>query len=149
MNTLYIAFDKALVIAHQQHQRWEAHFHLEESQPQCLAIDPLHPQNVYCGTFDQGLWQSLDAGATWKHAGAGIASEKVMAVAVSLLEQAHGSARAFVSLNGHLVVHPIEYYTCCQVPISVVLPRFLCYYEERCNPFGEKRSRFSSFVSSF
>jgi hypothetical protein len=56
MNTLYIAFDKALVIAHQQHQRWEANFHLEESQPQCLAIDPLHPQNVYCGTFDQGLW---------------------------------------------------------------------------------------------
>ena len=91
MNTLYLAFDKALAIVHQHHQRWEVDFHLIESRPQCLAVDPLHPQLVYCGTFDQGLWQSSDAGATWKHAGAGIASEKVMAVAVSPLEQAHGS----------------------------------------------------------
>ncbi|HEX7737777.1 MAG TPA: glycosyl hydrolase [Ktedonobacteraceae bacterium] len=91
MNTLYIAFETALAVVHQRDQRWEAHFHLARSQPQCLAVDPLHPHNVYCGTFDQGLWCSSDAGANWKHAGEGIASAQVMAVAVSPLEQASGS----------------------------------------------------------
>jgi hypothetical protein len=91
MTTLYIAIDKALAIVHQRNGRWEVDFHLVESQPHCLAIDPLHVQYVYCGTFDRGLWQSTDAGATWEHGGEGIASEKVMSVAVSTLEQANGS----------------------------------------------------------
>lgn len=91
MNTLYIAFDNVLAVAHQRDQQWEVQFHLEESQPQCLAVDSLHPQQVYCGTFDQGLWCSSDAGTTWIRAGAGIVSEKVMAVAVSSLERANNS----------------------------------------------------------
>lgn len=95
MNTLYIAFDTVLAVARQRERRWEADFHLASSQPQCLAVDPLHPQYVYCGTFDQGLWCSSDAGVTWRHAGDGVASEKVMAVAVSSLEQANGSGVVF------------------------------------------------------
>lgn len=91
MTTLYIALDKALAIAAQHNGGWKVDFHLLESQPQCLAVDPLHPQYVYCGTFDQGLWQSTDAGATWKRVGAGITSEKVMSVAVSALDQANGA----------------------------------------------------------
>jgi BNR/Asp-box repeat. len=91
MNTLYIALDKALAIVHQRNSRWEVDFHMVESQPQCLAIDPLHPQYVYCGTFDQGLWQSTDAGATWEQTGKGITFEKVMSVAVSSLDQINGT----------------------------------------------------------
>ncbi len=91
MTTLYIALDKALAIAKQRTGRWEVDLHLAEHQPQCLAIDPLHPRYVYCGTFDEGLWQSADAGATWEHTAGGIDSEKVMAVAVSALEQANGA----------------------------------------------------------
>lgn len=91
MTTLYIAYDKALAVVYQRNGKYEVNFHLRESQPQCLAVDPLHPQYVYCGTFDQGLWQSSDAGATWKHTGEGIVSEKVMAVAVSALDQANGA----------------------------------------------------------
>jgi photosystem II stability/assembly factor-like uncharacterized protein len=95
MSTLYIALDKALAVVHQRHGTWEVDFHLRETQPQCLAVDPLHPRYVYCGTFDQGLWRSSDAGATWQHAGEGIASEKVMSVAVSGLEQANGSGSVY------------------------------------------------------
>src|SRR5258708_3417815 len=91
MNTLYISLEKALAIVHQHQQRWEVDLHLMNSQPQCLAIDPLHPQFVYCGTFDQGLWHSSDAGVNWRPVGAGIVSEKVMAVGVSALEQANDS----------------------------------------------------------
>ena len=91
MTTLYIALDRALAIVDQRKDRFEVRFHLVASQPQCLAVDPLHPQYVYCGTFDQGLWQSADAGATWQQAGEGITSEKVMSVAVSTLDQANGA----------------------------------------------------------
>lgn len=91
MTTLYIALDRALAIVHQRKDGWNVDFHLEESHPLCLAVDPLHPQYVYCGTFDQGLWRSADAGASWEQASAGIVSEKVMAVAVSSLEQANGA----------------------------------------------------------
>lgn len=91
MTTLYIALDKALVIAKQHQSGWSIDFHLAGSQPQCLAVDPLHPQYVYCGTFDQGLWQSTDAGATWQRTGQGSVSEHVISVAVSALDQANGS----------------------------------------------------------
>lgn len=91
MTTLYVALDKALAVVHQRKDEWTVDFHLVESQPQCLAVDPLHPQHIYCGTFDQGLWQSADGGASWEHSGAGITSEKVMSVAVSPLDQANGA----------------------------------------------------------
>lgn len=91
MTTLYIALDKALAIAHQRQGGWEVDFHLGESQPQCLAVDPLHPQYVYCGTFDQGVWQSADAGVSWERAGVGITSEKVMSIAVSELDRANSA----------------------------------------------------------
>jgi len=66
MTTLYIALEKA------------------------LAVDPFQPQSLYCGTFDQGVWQSRDAGKTWKQAGKGITSEKIMSIAVSAVDQANG-----------------------------------------------------------
>jgi hypothetical protein len=91
MTTLYIAFEKALAIARQRDGRWDVRFHLEGRQPDCLAVDPLRPQYIYCGTFDQGLWQSADAGSTWQPTGPGITSEKVMSVAISSLDQVNGS----------------------------------------------------------
>lgn len=91
MTTLYVALENTLAIAKQRDSQWEVHFHLQGKQPQCLAVDPAHSRYVYCGTFDQGLWQSVDAGASWEHAGEGILSEKVMSLAVSALDQANGA----------------------------------------------------------
>jgi photosystem II stability/assembly factor-like uncharacterized protein len=87
---LYIAAEKALAVARQRNGEWRVDFHLVDSQPQCLAVDPLHQEQVYCGTFDQGLWRSADAGASWEHAGDGITHEKVMSVAVSAMDQVGG-----------------------------------------------------------
>ncbi len=92
MVTLYAAFDRALAIVCRRNSEWEVTWHLAEGQPQCLAIDPLHPHYVYCGTLDQGLWQSVDAGANWEQTGAGISSRRVLAVAVSSLEQMNGAS---------------------------------------------------------
>ncbi len=90
MEKLYIAINKALVVASQQKDGWKVETHLVNSQPQCVAVDPLHPELVYCGTFDQGLWCSRNAGVSWEHVGEGIAYEKVLSVAVSVLEQTGG-----------------------------------------------------------
>jgi len=90
MIKLYIAVDEALVIVSQQKDVWKVDSHLEGSQPQCLAVDPLHPAQVYCGTFDQCLWSSRNAGTSWEHVGDGIDYEKVLSVAVSALEQTGG-----------------------------------------------------------
>lgn len=90
MIKLYIATDKALVVISQQKNEWKADTHLVNSQPQCVAVDPLHPEQVYCGTFDQGLWWSGNAGASWEHTSDGIGYKKVLSVTVSAQEQTGG-----------------------------------------------------------
>src|SRR5712691_10429707 len=91
MTKLYIAIDEALAVVSRRNGEWMADLRLVGSQPQCVAVDPLRPQQVYCGTFDQGLWGSNDAGDSWEHAGEGITNKQVMAVAVSAMESAGDS----------------------------------------------------------
>ena len=59
MTKLYIAIDEALAVVSQRNGEWMADLRLVGSQPQCVAVDPLRPQQVYCGTFDQGLWAAM------------------------------------------------------------------------------------------
>ncbi len=90
MKTLYIATSKALAIARQHNGAWVVDPRLTGLATQCLAVDPGYPQEVYCGTFDQGLWRSRDAGSTWENVGKGIIGEQVMSVAISPLERSNG-----------------------------------------------------------
>jgi photosystem II stability/assembly factor-like uncharacterized protein len=83
----YVAFEKALAVVRRRNGQWGVDLHLAGTQPQCLAVDPLQPAHVYCGTFDQGLWQSVNAGASWAPVGPGITHEKVMSVAVSVTDR--------------------------------------------------------------
>ena len=90
MIKLYVAIDNTLAVVSQRTYGWEVDLKLIGTDPQCLAIDPLHQEQIYCGTFDSGLWHSSDAGASWEHVGEGIPHEKIMSVAVSPLEQFDG-----------------------------------------------------------
>jgi hypothetical protein len=92
MKTLYIATDKALAIARQHDGTWVVNPQLTGLATQCLAVDPGYPQEVYCGTFGQGLWRSLDGGSTWENVGKGIIGEQVMSVAVNPLERSNGQS---------------------------------------------------------
>jgi hypothetical protein len=87
MRTLYIAMEDALLIAKQQAQDvtqdWQLAGRLEGLPTYALAVDPYHPERMYCSTFGKGLWRSNDSGDTWTPVGAGIRSPEVMAVAVS------------------------------------------------------------------
>jgi len=75
---------------------WSVELHLAGSQPQCIAEDPLQPQRIYCGTFDQGLWFSNDAGSIWKHVDEGIPHKQVTSVAVSQVEHITASSVVYV-----------------------------------------------------
>jgi photosystem II stability/assembly factor-like uncharacterized protein len=101
MIAMYLAMERELLVVQQQNSTWQIEPHLVGMQPVCLAIDPLLPQRVYCGTFGRGLWRSEDAGRTWKpigdlgvamepNEGSGITSAVVTAVAVSATERANG-----------------------------------------------------------
>ena len=90
MIVLYIAGDTALAVATRSNGEWEVSLHLISSRPQCLAVDPLHEEQIYCGTFDRGLWHSTDAGATWEPVGDGIPHKAAMSVAISQTEQVAG-----------------------------------------------------------
>src|SRR5262249_41527947 len=90
MITIYLAAGKALGIVRRRNGAWETDAQLSGKEAYCLAADPLRPNRVYCGTFGDGLWRSDDAGKTWAPVGAGIGSDKVMAVAVSAAERVDG-----------------------------------------------------------
>lgn len=96
MTRLYVAIDKALAVVNQSSSEWVCELKLRGSEPQCLAVDPLHPKYVYCGTFDAGVWRSADAGNSWEHVGEGISHEKVMSVAVSATERTNGAGVIYV-----------------------------------------------------
>lgn len=91
MAKMYVAIDRALAVVHEQSGKWTVDLQLVGSHPQCVAVDPQRPQQVYCGTFDRGLWRSADAGTSWEPVGEGITHEKVMSVAVSTTERIDGS----------------------------------------------------------
>jgi hypothetical protein len=88
MTKLYLAMSEAVAIVSRRNSEWTADVQLVGSQPQCLAVDRRHPRRVYCGSFEQGLWRSDDAGASWERTGANIEHPFVNAVAVSLTERA-------------------------------------------------------------
>jgi photosystem II stability/assembly factor-like uncharacterized protein len=84
---MYIAMDDDVAIVRQRKGEWTVDVQMRETQPQCLAVDSQRPQQVYCGTFAQGLWRSENAGASWEQVGAGIEQPCVTSVAVSLSER--------------------------------------------------------------
>lgn len=91
MTKFYLGTNNALAVVTQQHGQWQATLHLVGSEPQSIAIDPFNQQVVYCATFNQGVWQSNDAGTSWRPVGEGIAHQQAMSVAVSATERIRGA----------------------------------------------------------
>jgi len=84
--TIYIALEDGLAVVTGRESRWTLGPKLEGHHVNCVTVDPAKPRQVFCGTFDAGLWRSQDAGETWQPCGPGIAHESVMAVAANPLE---------------------------------------------------------------
>ena len=56
---------------------------LEGSGAQCVCVDPNDPARVYVGTFDRGVYRSLDSGESWVGVSDGIPHGRVLSVAIS------------------------------------------------------------------
>ena len=64
--------------------------HLPGRRVRCVAVDPLQPQRVYCGTWGEGVFCSDDGGRQWRQVGEPLAGAKVLAIAVSRAERIGG-----------------------------------------------------------
>jgi photosystem II stability/assembly factor-like uncharacterized protein len=79
---LYLATGDALVLVTQTPRGWTGEVQLPGLPTQCVAVDPLRPGHVVCGTFGRGVWISTDAGSSWRPAGDEAVPPHVTAVAV-------------------------------------------------------------------
>src|SRR5918997_1129829 len=90
MTRLYAAGDSAVAVVEDGKVRTT----LEGRGARCLAVDPEHPDTLYVGTTDEGLFKSEDGGESWQEL-SGIEHPRVTAVAVSSVDSA-----LFVSRDG-------------------------------------------------
>jgi hypothetical protein len=95
MSILYLTLEKALAVVSARNGTWTANLQLVGHQPQCLAVDPLHHEKMYCGTLDAGLWRTVDAGTSWQPVGPGIAHKMVMSLAVSATQPGASGGAVF------------------------------------------------------
>jgi photosystem II stability/assembly factor-like uncharacterized protein len=49
----------------------------------CVAVDPLDPERVYVGTFDDGVYVGEESGRTWQQDNEGLGDRRVLSLAVS------------------------------------------------------------------
>jgi photosystem II stability/assembly factor-like uncharacterized protein len=89
---IYAAMTDVVLVGSRRNGGWETERRLVGSSPQGVAADPSRPEVVYCGTFDRGLWRSVDAGKSWEHVGEDVVRDPVTAVAISAAGQSgeHG-----------------------------------------------------------
>ncbi len=93
---VFAATGDAVAVVDLVDSQGEARMTLAGSGAQCVAVDPHHPGRVYVGTFDEGVYRSLDGGETWTQVGAAIPDRRVLAVAVSPSHRTNGRSAVYV-----------------------------------------------------
>ncbi len=83
MVRLYAAAASAVAIV----ENGKVKLTLEERGARCLTVDPEHPEIVYVGTSDEGLFKSSDGGRSWEKL-SGVVHPRVTAVSVSPVDGA-------------------------------------------------------------
>jgi photosystem II stability/assembly factor-like uncharacterized protein len=63
---------------------------LEGRGATCVAVDPHDANRVFVGTFDRGVYRSLDGGHTWESVGEGMEDQRVLSIAVSPSDRVDG-----------------------------------------------------------
>jgi photosystem II stability/assembly factor-like uncharacterized protein len=63
--TMYLATEQGVSVVQGSGENWEGATHLREKKIECVLIDPLNSDVVYCGTFGAGLFETTDGGTSW------------------------------------------------------------------------------------
>jgi hypothetical protein len=85
--SLYVGLAQGVARLRPDADGWSAELTLERGPVMSLAVDPLRPERVYASARQNGLWRSLDAGASWERVGEGITQPLVTVAAVSRAER--------------------------------------------------------------
>ena len=81
---IYAALDYTLLVIEEQGGNWDINQHFDSNErPYAVAVDPYAPERAYLGTFNDGLWRTVDGGDSWSRISSEFSSSRVMAVAVA------------------------------------------------------------------
>jgi photosystem II stability/assembly factor-like uncharacterized protein len=75
--------------------QWNDRILLENRGVQCIAVDPDNPNRLFAGTFDDGLFRSLDGGESWRQVGESIPYNRFPSVAVSPSRRVSGLSAVY------------------------------------------------------
>jgi photosystem II stability/assembly factor-like uncharacterized protein len=70
--------------------QWTSSIVLADLGVHCVTVDPINPERLYAGTFDDGLYRSRDAGDTWDRVDQNIPHSRFPSVAISPSRKAGG-----------------------------------------------------------
>jgi len=87
--------DEVVRIVSHDGERFETTPMLKGSQAQAIAVDPDNPDRVYVGTFDDGVYRSLDGGETWTQVSEDIPHKRVLSIAISPSHRTNGVNAVF------------------------------------------------------
>jgi len=94
---LFAATGEAVgVVESSDGERFDVNLALDGSGAMCVAVDPHDPRRVYVGTFDNGVYRTLDGGETWDQVSDGIPDRRVLSVAVSPARRVSGRSAVYV-----------------------------------------------------
>jgi photosystem II stability/assembly factor-like uncharacterized protein len=71
-------------------ERADVTLNLEGRGVQCVAVDLHDPRRIFAGTFDRGVYRSLDGGDVWESVGTGMADARVLSMAISPVDRVNG-----------------------------------------------------------
>jgi photosystem II stability/assembly factor-like uncharacterized protein len=71
-------------------ERADVTLNLEGRAVMCVAVDPHDPERIFVGTFDRGIYRTLDGGEVWESVGAGMADARVLSIAISPVDRVNG-----------------------------------------------------------
>ncbi len=63
---------------------------LKGSGAQCVAVDPHDSLRAYAGTFDEGIYRTLDGGQSWDSVGGPLPHKRVLSIAISASDRRDG-----------------------------------------------------------
>jgi len=80
-----------------------ASLNLEGRGVMCVAVDPHDPARILVGTFDRGIYRSLDGGQVWESVGAGMADARVLSIAISPCDRVNGRSVVYAGTEPSMV----------------------------------------------
>lgn len=99
MTTILAAMQNSLLVLDSIKEGWKIHEHLKHHSPNSVALDPDNPSTAYCGTFDAGLWRTIDGGQRWDKTSLNVSKSYITSISVSPIEKGESGLSYMLALS--------------------------------------------------